>query len=186
MTSDAYLDELYFHWLYSLVGSVKSKNPGRTYWSLCDRLHRTTFTWFVPNDDNRIEDGKELRLEFLDGVYDQELNMSWMDLECSILEMMIALSRRASFETGEAPDTWFWIMLENLNLRTYSDKVYARSMDKNVSDILDTVNQRSYGSDGKGGLFPLRYSKHDQRKTELWYQWAAYVLEHDTSLETLE
>jgi len=45
------LDELYFTWLYSQVGSVRTRNPARTYWSLLRYLYTKEFVWIIPNDD---------------------------------------------------------------------------------------------------------------------------------------
>lgn len=171
----AYLDELYFEWLYSQIGSLKSRNPAHTYWKLFKALFSKEFVWLIPNDDNRVEDGKDLRLEFLDA---KEINCedeNWLQMGCSMLELLIGLSRRLAFETNAEPDEWFWELLENLGLRKYNDRVeFSR---EEVEDVLDRVIWRTYRRDGKGGLFPLRHCKQDQRDVELWYQLSAYVLE---------
>lgn len=68
---DGPLDEQYLKWLYRQVASSKYRNPARTYWSLLRQLYTTEFVWTVPNDDNRVEDGRDLRYEFLKKlVYD--------------------------------------------------------------------------------------------------------------------
>jgi len=58
------LDDLYLTWLYSQIGSIKLKQPSRTYWSLFRQLYTKEFVWIIPNDDNRIEDGRDLRFKF--------------------------------------------------------------------------------------------------------------------------
>src|SRR5687768_18597032 len=92
------LDELYFTWLYSQVADPRVKNPSRTYWRMLKLLFVKEFVWIVPNDDNRIEDGKDLRLEFVDQQKIMNVDFGWMHLGCSMLELLVALSRRLSFE----------------------------------------------------------------------------------------
>lgn len=171
------LDDEYFEWLYSLIGAVRNRNPARTYWRLARQLFTKEFVWLIPNDDNRMEDGRELRLEFLEAQGYSDVNHEWMNLGCSMLEMMIALGRRASFESEKAPIDWFGIFLNNLELDQYNDANYTPRDADHIEDVLDTVIYRNYSPDGQGGLFPLQYPDGDQRKVELWYQMSAYILE---------
>jgi len=177
---DAPLDELYFVWLYNQVGDSEAKDPSRTYWVMLKQLYCKEFVWLIPNDDNRVEDGKELRYEFVDQSGLNDVDRNWIDLGCSMLELLIALSRRLSFEAEKKPRDWFWHMLDNLDLRKYNDKYRSRSRKfpvKEVDEILDRVIWRTYTYNGEGGLFPLDSAPSDQRETELWYQLSAYVLE---------
>lgn len=171
------LDEQYLTWLYGQVGSVKLKNPARTHWSLLRQLYITEFVWFVPNDDNRVEDGKDLRREFLEDYDISDPDPEWMRLGCSMLEMMVALSRRLSFETEGEPLVWFWHLIETLDLLQFSDKNYNNSSERVVNDVLNNVIFRTYDPDGQGGLFPLRSPQEDQRRVEIWYQMQEYLLE---------
>jgi len=174
--SEGTLDDLYFEWLYGQVASVKNRNPSRSYWKLFRQLYSKRFVWFVGNDDNRALDGLELRYEFLDetGV---EVDASWMTLECSILEMLIALARRVAFESEGSPVGWFGTFLENLEINRYTDDIYEVSIAEEVNDTLDRLNDRTYSYEGVGGLFPLRNADRDQRTIEIWYQMSAYLLE---------
>lgn len=183
MTDEGTLEDAYFEWLYSQVGPLKNRNPARNFWHLCLKLYTTEFVWFVPNDDNRVEDGKELRLEFLSSTrypLDDPHGL-FMNLGCSMLEMLVALARLAAFETGRDVVEWFWRFMHNLELDGYSDQVYNRSVgdgvDEGVEEVLDRLNQRTYSRNGKGGLFPLRRARQDQREIELWYQMSSYLLE---------
>lgn len=168
-------DNEYFEWLYSQIGSVKNRNPGRSYWELCRQLHSKPFVWFVPNDDNRAMDGMDLRYEWAGDRSD--IPDHWFALECSMLEMMIALARRAAFETSESPVEWFYRFLENLQIRQYTDDIYEIAIQEEVDEVLDRVINRTYDYNGLGGLFPLHSPQQDQRDVELWYQLAAYILE---------
>lgn len=171
------LDESYFEWLYSQVAPVEVQDPKLTYWKLLKELYSKEFVWIIPNDDNRIEDGKELRREFIHEEGLEDVDPHWIDLGCSMLELIMGLSRRLEFEAdaGE-PHYWFWHLIANIGLERYTDK--SRRSRRVIDEILDTVIFRTYGSDGHGGLFPLDNPQKDQRKVELWYQLSAYVVEH--------
>lgn len=175
--TDEPLEELYFRWLYRQVAPLRQKNPARTYWSLLRQLHHTEFVWFVPNDDNRAEDGKYLRYEFVNSLSpaEQLADHDWMDLGCSMLEMLIALARRLSFFAGGESSGWFWHMMDNVGLRGCSDAkpCSGRQIDQVVKRILG----RTYEPNGSGGLFPLRDVHEDQRQVEIWYQMNNYIIE---------
>jgi hypothetical protein len=168
------LDDLYLSWLYSQVGDVKVRNKSRTYWDLFRQMYNKPFVWLIPNDDNRVQDGLDLRYEWAmeSGIAPAH---EWMEMDCSFLEIVIALSRRLAFEGEGHPPVWFWHLLENLGLHECTDRPkYNQGW---VNEVLDTVIQRTYGPDGRGGFFPLRYPRHDQREVELWYQMNEYLLD---------
>lgn len=170
--------ELYFEWLRRQVGVTANMNPKRRHWLLLEQLINTKFEWSVSNDDNRVEDGYELRQEF---IFQYSADPGMMDTECSMLEMLIALCRRLSFETDSDPDAWFWELMTNAGLRGFNDEVYEDyecTIDR-VDDILRTIIDREYEPNGDGGLFPLKNPDADQTKVELWYQMSAYLLEVD-------
>lgn len=171
------LDERYFIFLYSQVGDLKIKNPALTYWRLSRQLFTKQFFWVVPNDDNRISDGIDLRAEFVDSTDLGEVDQDWLRLGCSMFEMMIGLSRRLSFEANGEPRDWYWHIASNVGLHKYTD-LYKPDT-QTVDDILESLIWRNYQADGHGGFFPLRRPKEDQRKVELWYQMSAYILEAD-------
>ena len=174
---DMPLDELYFQWLYGLVADLKEKRPSFTYWNLTRTMHNREFVWFVLNDDNRVEDGRELRYEFM-SIFDiGETERHWLELGCSFLEMLIGLSRRLEFEGCYTARDWFWHLLRTLDLDAYSD-LYRLPLHE-AEDVMDTVIWRTYRPDGLGGLFPLENPLQDQRKLEIWYQMNAYLLERD-------
>lgn len=172
------LDQPYFEWLYSLINPLNQKNPHRTYWKLFRCLYSTMFTWSVPNDDNRVEDGRDLRIKFLDErqIPLEDVDPDWLEMECSFLEMLIGLSERASFITSEDKSHWFWTLLKNIGLRQFND---SRHIPKSVQATLDCVVQRKYSWNGSGGLFPLKHADRDQTGVELWYQLHAYIAEHE-------
>ena len=177
------LDDRYFAWLYSQIGLVRSKNPRTNYWYLAKMLYKTEFQYFIPNDDNRAADGVQLREEFLDLSPFDELDSAseWLSLGCSFFEMLVALARRASFESPSrghnTPGDWFWKIMRNLGLDHINDAVFDEEAEVYIESVLEVVNERTYRPDGRGGMFPLNEPQEDQRTTEIWYQMAAYLLE---------
>lgn len=171
------LDEQYFTWLYSQISSVRLKNPSKTWWSLARQLYTTQFVWFIPNDDNRMEDGRLLRHEFVELHDIRDPDPNWMDLGCSMLEVLIAISRRLSFEVDGEPSVWFWHLMDNIDLFKFNDLLYNEEARKEIDETLNRIIFRQYDYDGRGGLFPLRNPTQDQREVELWYQLNAYLAE---------
>jgi len=168
------IESAYFNWLCAKVISPSARTPTQTYWKLMRELQNTEFVWVVEMDENRAEDGKDLRHEFIVEAHISDPDPVWLEIGCSILEMMIALSRRASFIDGRSPQRWFKIMLENLGLSEFNDA--ARPFESAVNDILSRLVWRNYEYDGKGGMFPIDDPQHDQRKVELWYQFCEYIV----------
>lgn len=176
------LDELYLNWLYRKIGSVRFKNPNRTYWQLARKLYTKEFVWLIPNDDNRVADGRDLRYEFIEDQREVdetfEVTEEWLDLGCSMLEMLIALARRLAFEAEGLTRDWFWHLIDNIGLQHYNDAYFTElNYQEDVDGKLDEIIWRTYAPDGSGGLFPLRHPQEDQRDVELWYQLSAYLLE---------
>lgn len=174
---DEPIEDLYFNWLYSKVAWHDLHTPSTSYQSLLYALHTTEFVWLVTGDSNRAEDGRVLREEFLRELR-CEVDDNWMDLNCSVLEMLIAFSRRCSIQTESmSSNAWFWLFLENLTLSDISDGVY-RSEGHRIGPAVEAFVWRYYDQFGRnGGLFPLRYSQNDQTKVELWYQFSEYLVD---------
>lgn len=169
------LEEPYLEWLYGLVASSRERAKSRTYWTLFKQLNTKEFVWLVPNDDNRIEDGKDLRLEFLHENGETDIDINWLEQGCSMLELLLSLSRHCAFESGGTAKHWFWHLIGNLQLEECTDASgYSESA---VDEVLDRVIFRQYDYHGIGGLFPLRNPEQDQREVELWYQLNAYLIE---------
>lgn len=173
--TDPRLDGLYLEWLYDQVADSSTTDPSLTYWKLVRQLFGKEFIWLIPNDDNRLEDGKALRYEFVQDVDPDGVDRDWMTMGCSVLELLVGLSKRLAFEAGGEPHFWFWKMIENLGISRCSDD--RRLLKTRINQIFDRVMYREYHANGHGGLFPLKRPSKDQTKVELWYQLCAYVLE---------
>lgn len=170
------IEEVYFNWLYSKVASVDVPTPSLTYYTLLRDLHSTEFVWLVPGDDNRAEDGLDVRKEFLTQAYLAQ-DPPWLSIPCSVLEMMLAFSRRAEFQTELSSREWFWIFMNNLQLDGCNDA--QEDITEFVSEIMDQLLWRTYRRNGDGGMFPLNKTEHDQRKIEIWYQFCEYLVDQD-------
>lgn len=169
------LDDLYLPWLYSQIGerSIEVRDPSRTHWRLLRHLDTIQFTWLIDKDENRAEDGRALRYEWAETVKFR-VDDVWLEHGCSFLEMLVALSRHLAFEGDGSPHVWFWHLLDNLDLTQYTDEY---SFDpREVDEPVHTVIWRTYDRNGRGGLFPLRRAKRDQRQIEIWAQMNAYLL----------
>lgn len=179
MSSSGTVYDQYFEWLYSQVASVRNRNPARSYWKLLRQFYTTRFYWSIRNDDNRAADGVDLRYEFLLEKDIGDPDPYWLELDCSVLEMLVALSRRVSFESSGTPSAWFWKLVQNLELSRYTDDIHEISIGEEVDEVLDRLLSRKYERNGVGGLFPLRTDHGDQTRVEIWYQMSNYLLEGD-------
>jgi len=165
------IENNYFNWLCTKVLERGNSN----YADLLVILHKTEFVWVVPADRNRAQDGIELRTNF-----EREMRLGhdieFENMPCSVLEMMVAFAKRASFQTYIPTKKWLWEFISNLKLDEF-----RRVSDQDIhliDDILYSFIWRQYDSNGYGGMFPMCSPKKDQRKVEIWYQFAEYVHEH--------
>lgn len=171
---DESLEILYFNWLYAKIHL--SEVPYSSYSELLKVLHDTEFVWLLTGDDNRAEDGTDLRTEFIreSGL---DIDRSWFDSGCSVLEMMVAFTRRANFEVDDiSMQEWFWQFVSNLGLSDFHDDNIDHEL---VKSMLETFVWRTYEYDGTGGMFPMRNPPDDQRTVEIWYQFCEYLVKHD-------
>lgn len=178
--TDENMRRKYFEWLCSFV---KPFVCDHSYRFLMLHLFRTDFYAVIPMDENRASDGIELRYRF---GREKRIRMSdianVLDVkDCSVLEMMVALSLRCEEQIVDEPDVGdrtrklFWSMINNLGLNRMDDESYDSF---EVEDRLDIFLNREYKSDGTGGLFKLRRTRHDLRNVEIWYQMMWYLSEN--------
>lgn len=178
MTSEEPLEYRYLDWLYAQVAPVRNRNPARSFWKLAEEMFRMEFTWFVPNDDNRLADGIDLREEFVTETQ-AERDLYFMTIECSFFEMFVALCRRAEFQSTNDVYWWFRQLLDNLQIGDITDTKFNPKNAVRIQNAMRKVIDRDYLTDGFGGLFPLHNPDGDQRQVEIWYQMSAYILENN-------
>jgi len=164
------LDIDYYNWLISQI----AVENGKTYNELFSRMHETEFVWTVPNDDNRIGDALDLRHEFLTPIIHKVKD--GFSSPVSVLEILVALSRRVAWTAGGEAPYWAWTLIENLRLERSFDPL-TKGKRRRLDNILEGLVWRTYERDGTGGFFPLAEPHEDQTKVEIWYQMNAYVNE---------
>lgn len=164
------IDGVYFNWLRAKV--IDPESPPYLYLDLLRILYRTEFAWTLIGDKNREDDGLELRIDFLRETNSPNEN-HWFRSPCSVLEVLIALSNRAEFDTDMPAKDWFWIFITNLGLSDF--KTISKSEERTVNRILEIFIFRMYDYSGYGGLFPLREPLENQKELEIWYQFNRYL-----------
>lgn len=173
------LTEDYLRWLGPQIRDEHDgmSHPNRTFWDLISLMFDAQFYEIVPNDQNRLEDGRALRIEFCRAADIPTNSMHYLGPNGSFLEVLIALSRRVAWTAGgrNAPG-WAWVLLNNLELHRMTDPL-SRTKERRAARIIDQCIRRTYSPDGTGGFFPLTHPEEDQTKVEIWYQMAAYVAE---------
>lgn len=170
------INSRYFRWMFDLVcGKRYAKEV--SFRRLLEHLHNTEFIFSIPKDENRAEDGIDLRYRFVRIIHMEEC-LDYLDGPCSVLEMMVALAIRMEEsvmddpEYGDRTGQWFWGMVVNLGLGSMTDSRYD---ERYVDNILDRFLYRDYDPDGRGGLFTVRYTDEDLRLVEIWYQMCWYL-----------
>lgn len=166
----------YFEWLCELIDS-KRFSKQVSYRKLLMHLHNIEFTWVIPMDENRADDGIQLRRRY--ALYCDDMSLTDYILgPCSVLEMMVALAIRCE-ETimddtamGDRTGQWFWGMVHNLGLSPMTDPKFDRAF---VDDIIARFLNREYEPNGRGGLFTVRHCNHDLRTVEIWWQLSWYL-----------
>ena len=164
------LRPLYFRWL---IDKLDSKMV-RKYSSLLMHLFNDIFVENekVPMDVNRARDGVALRKRFVSEhseFGDSELE-SIIYEDCSWLEMLVALAERIDdqmmfdMNLGNRTNTWFWIIIEQMDLDKFDENGYVYSF---VKDKLNRFIRRDYENGGKNGIFKCN---RDVRQVEVWYQ----------------
>lgn len=176
----------YREWLKFKVGLKKfGHSLGKKYTRLFEMLYNKSFIATLELDENRCDDGKNLRWEF---EYEQGYRIRGeLDGPCTVLEVILSLAIKYASDIGGGDDqkeviSCFWRMIDNLHLLDFTDEVMDSYGEDEVDDILEQFIDRGYGYDGTGGLFPLDHPKEDQRNVELWYQMSAYLIENHADL----
>lgn len=171
----------YFEWLYALA-CARRYSTQISFRKLLMRLHRTEFIYSIPYDENRAEDGIDMRRRFImtngyEESYDEVIDALYGP--CSVLELIVALAIRCE-ETimddpklGDRTGQWLWLMVVNLGLGSMTDAEYDREY---VDERLQIFLNREYESNGEGGgLFVVKNCDVDLREVEIWRQLCRYL-----------
>lgn len=173
------VNDEYFEWLLDLVcGKRYSKQI--SFRKLITRLHSIEFLYIIPRDQNRAEDGMDLRYRYALQCdrYNYEPILDCLTGPCSVLEMMVALAIQCEESImddpsiGDRTSQWFWGMIANLGLGGMYDERFDRQY---VDETIERFLNRDYEPDGTGGLFKIRHCDVDLRDVEIWYQLCWYL-----------
>jgi len=174
---DDYLDWLYFDVLHGTETRFKAYN------SLFKALLDIPYIPLHPMDKNRFKDGLELREEYILGCsmgltgFESRKNTKIEDYlpECSVLEMIIALSVRIEKDIMAPADgkndyfRWFWGMICTLELDEFDEKHYDFGwIDKIISEFLE----------GKRAIFEVKNPYKNVRDMQIWDQMNAFLVEN--------
>jgi hypothetical protein len=166
------LENAYFEWMYQMVFPDQNDI---SYRRLCSYLNNITFYPILAMDENRVQDGEDLRYRFcyqVDSI-DPECCTMLDYRPCSVLEMMVALALRieesimADPAIGDRRPKWFFEMLVSLGIDDMDDEHFDRQA---VTAAVRIFLERKYKPDGRGGLFTIPGCKKDMRTVEIWYQ----------------
>lgn len=175
----ALVESEYLRWLCEIIAVDKMPSE---YWQLTKLLHEISFEWDILQDENRCQDGARLRSQFREETGNE--HKEDFSEPCTVLEVMVSLAMRMEFQLWQlgAHDRTadrFWELIDNLGLMRFDDEEYFLSQGKSyITNVIQDMMDRNYQRNGTGGLFPLKRSRKDQRKTELWYQMMEYLMEN--------
>lgn len=172
----------YLYWLMDMV------NAPSNYSILLLELLDIPFVWSTETkelsmDSNRSKDGIMLREEFINEYIHSDrivkLFKDLLEFDCSVLEMMVALTRRMERHVSErSMDNIFWDIMDNLELNEYDNDKF---MDDpgcvyDLYDIIEVLLTRKYGKTGKGSMFPVSKRGCNLSDMEIWRQANLYCL----------
>ena len=173
------INDEYFEWMCGLICGNRYAEAV-SYRKLLAYLHSIEFTYSIPRDKNRAEDGIEFRYHFgnIKGYSDRIISKYIDDKPCSVLEMIVALAFRVENEImddstyGNRTGQWFWNMIVSLGLGNMNDDNFDESYTRKV--IYSFLNHE-YEKNGRGGLFTIPDCQYDMRTVEIWTQFMWYL-----------
>lgn len=176
------IKDKYFDWICEIINHNECDDE-TSYTELLHYLDDVEFTYILDMDQNRLEDGIDLRYRFgYEMKYSRDIVENNLDNRpCTVLEMMVALAIRCEegfmddLDEGDRTGEWFWNMIESLKLDTMTNL----NFDENYCDsVIDIFLNREYAPNGEGGLFTVKNPKSDMRDVEIWYQMMWYLDEY--------
>lgn len=180
MILDGELAQDYFRWLTNTVISSDLEALPVLY-----ILHSRDYYPMLIMDNSRASDGVRLRDEYIqerNGDYALTLGANpWNDIQCSFLEMMIALAKRMTIEFYSDDDgTPWYITTKIFDNMLLSMGIYGDITEEEINEKVNTFMQRSYEPTGAGSLFDLTGCTKDidWRVPPIWNQMLAWISTH--------
>jgi len=168
-----YILQDYFEWL---THQIRHDKPRRgNYEKLLFYLHNLEYTYTIPFDKNRSDDGENLRWYYkYDGGNSRILEWG---ASCTVLEMLVGLSWQMesimeNTEIDYSISYWFWKMIKNLKLDEMTNGKFNEDY---IIEKIDIFINREYGPDGKGNIIFIRGCKDDIREVDVWTQMCWYL-----------
>ena len=165
--------QTYWQWLVDKTGFSDRK-------ILAD-LFMMDFETMLKDDENREKDGLLLRKTYANevgkGRNSIEKDRIWKSIhgKCSCLELILGVSNSLNDILNEENESmvpqFFEILMGNLG-------IFSGKSSRDCYEIIWKFMSREYNFDGKGGLFPLKFPKRDQRLVPIWYQMNYWMEEH--------
>ena len=168
----------YFEWLVRKIDSDEYHCDD--YSELLYTLYSTDFIAIKDGDYNRVADGLGLRQSFAFETGIDTCEDEYIPLDCSCLEMLVAFSIRIEEsimwnpDKGNRTSKWFWMMVKNLGLTSYTDEAWGPGVDY----ILSQWIERKYPKNGS--RYNILFTNNPEinlRKMEIWYQMNQFVIE---------
>lgn len=177
MTIRDQVNNEYFEWMCNTVDADRFPKEN-SYNKLLMHLHSVEFTWSIPRDSNRAENGIAMRFNYSYNHAGYEDAERYLTGPCSVLEMMVALALQCEKTLmddpayGDRTGQWFWGMIKSLGLGSMTDSRFDRGF---VDDVIYRFLNREYEPNGKGGLFTIKNCEEDLREVEIFYQLCWYL-----------
>ena len=176
----------YFDWLESFTIDEQVPDDRRlSYTKLLRKLWDIPFKGSIGNDDDRGDEGLELRIRYNDILASKagEGDFNTPDVRdiygsCRVLEMLIALSMRMydlmqDMGVYNSVSRWFWEIMGNVGFDELDDYIYddldGDRIVKRMVDDIQNLHERKSGR--PGGWFYV----YDWRSIEIWYQMHEYL-----------
>ena len=167
----------YIHWVMR-DKLMLTEREIRDYRYLWDVLSDIEYVWIHPMDQNRAEDGLELRQDFEYETGEYLDKTSGLMPKCTFFEMLAALSIRCenqlmrNVDAGDRTSKWFFEFLDNLGLTKYTVSKWKGHSGEEIRDIVEDEMS------GRCIMFPLQKHVINQRNEQLWKQMTAYINEN--------
>lgn len=154
------------------------------YSHLLEYLHNKNYIWNNPMDENRSEDGLNLRIRFEDES--DYADYSSLTRPSSVLEMLIAFAERINTDVmsdNYSTAYFFWLMLDNLGCNKFKDDSFdATEVDILLNQWLNPIEKggKSYQKrEIKKWLFPLKSGKTAEEGLDEWERMQRFVMENE-------
>ena len=162
----------YIHWVLKDRLGLTEKECKQ---NLCvvSALAGIEFAWRHPMDENRANEGLELRDDFEYETGDFLDKSSGLIPQCSMFEMLAALAIKCENQLmrnsllGDRTSKWFFEFLDNLGILDCDER--------DVDHIVDVCNDFM---DGRIDMFPLKKKGIKQKNEQIWKQLMAYLNEN--------